>query len=90
MTDWIMILMLAVFGIIGYRLMGLIDRSIERHTSDSDQSEREKEPNEHAETGVPEDAHPGMPVLVHVQREGHSRGVKDRGGVPRDPDRPVC
>ena len=40
MTDWIMMLIFAVFGIIGYRLMGLIDRSIDRHTAGSHLSKR--------------------------------------------------
>lgn len=75
MKDWILLLILAVSGIIGYRLMGLVDRSISRHTDDSGSHAREKETNEYAETGKPEHANPGMPVFFNIQRKGHSRGV---------------
>ena len=36
MTEWMILLMLAIFGIIGYGLMGLVDRSISRHTAEND------------------------------------------------------
>ena len=35
MSDWIILLIFAISGIIGYRLMGLVDRAINRHTGDS-------------------------------------------------------
>ena len=68
MTDFIMLLMLAIFGIIGYLLMGMIDRSIERHTSKGDKPEQEKRTNEHTKTGETEHACPGLPVFLHIQR----------------------
>ena len=68
MKDWIILLILAIFGIIGYRLMGRIDRSIDRHTAGSDKPEREKKTNEHAETGKPRRADPCLSVFLHIQR----------------------
>ena len=68
MKDWILILLFAIFGIIGYLVMGLVDRSIGRHAPDSDKPDREKEENEHAETGKSGSAHPGLTVFFHIQR----------------------
>ena len=34
MKDWILLLVLAIFGIIGHVVMGRIDQSIDRHTAD--------------------------------------------------------
>ena len=49
MKDWILLLILAIFGIIGYAVMGRIDKSIGRHISDNDEAEREKKTNEPSE-----------------------------------------
>ena len=66
MTDWVILLILAISGIIGYLLMGLIDRSIGRHTGGSDQHEREKGSNKHAETGEPERTYPGLSFFIRI------------------------
>ena len=42
MTDFIMLLILAIFGIIGYRLMGLVDVFINAHAADNEKAEQEK------------------------------------------------
>ena len=68
MNDWILLLILAVFGIIGYQLMGLVDRSISRHTADRENPDREKKTNEHAETGESKRAYPGMSFFFNIQR----------------------
>lgn len=68
MTDLILLLILAVFGIIGYRLMGLVDRSIDRHTAGNDKPEQEKETDEYAKAGESEDTHSGMPFFFHIKR----------------------
>lgn len=42
MTDFFMLLILAIFGIIGYRLMGLVDVFINAHATDNEKAEQEK------------------------------------------------
>ena len=73
MTDWIMLLMLAIFGIIGYAVMGWVDRSISRHASDSDKPEWESGTDEPAENGKPARTYPRMPVFLYFKRKSHSR-----------------
>ena len=51
MNDWILLLILALSGIIGYLIMGLIDRYLNRHTNNDDSQGQEKEADEHAESG---------------------------------------
>jgi hypothetical protein len=41
MEDWIILLMLAISGIMGYRLIGLVEKLFNRHTADSDKTDRE-------------------------------------------------
>ena len=65
MKDWIIRLILAIFGIIGYGLMGLVDRSIDRHTNESSKPDREKETNEYAKSGKSRRPHPGMSFFLH-------------------------
>ena len=74
MTDWILLLMFAFFGIIGYLVMGLVDRSINRHTDGNGNPGQEKRADEYAETGEPGNAYPGMPFFVNFKRKSHSRG----------------
>ncbi|MBR6165144.1 MAG: hypothetical protein IKQ45_04335 [Clostridia bacterium] len=68
MTDWIMILILAMFGIIGYQLMGLIDRFMDRHTAGCDRAEWEKGTNEPAKPGKIKRPRLSMPVFFRVER----------------------
>ena len=68
MTEWMILLMLAIFGIIGYGLMGLVDRSISRHTGENDKPKQETETNEYAETREPKHTHPCLPFFLHIQR----------------------
>lgn len=41
MEDWIILLMLAISGIMGYQLIGLIEKLFSRHSADSDKKDRE-------------------------------------------------
>ena len=41
MNDWIMLLTFAIFVIIGYRLIGLIDRLFGHRPADNHKTERE-------------------------------------------------
>ena len=45
MTGWIILPIFAIFGIIGYRLAGLIGSAIDRYTVFGDKPEREKGTN---------------------------------------------
>ena len=67
MPDIFLFLIIAIFGIIGYRLMGLVDRFIDRHAAGSKQ-ELETNEYEPAENGEPEHAGSGLPVFLHFQR----------------------
>ena len=51
MNDWILLLILALSGIMGYLVMGLIDRFLNRHTDDSGSPGQEKEEDGYAENG---------------------------------------
>ena len=51
MKDWIIPLILAIFGIIGYAVMGRIDKSIERHIPDSAEEDQEEKTDEPSENG---------------------------------------
>ena len=42
MEDLMMFLILAISGIIGYRLMGRVDGFLNMHVADNEKSEREK------------------------------------------------
>ena len=68
MAEWILLLILAIFGIIGYRLMGLVDSSISRHTVENDKPEQETETDEHTETRESKRTHPCLPFFLHIQR----------------------
>ena len=89
MADFIMLLTFAIFGIIGYGVMVLIDRSFDRHTSDSEKTERETKANEPAEAGESERAYSCMSVFLHLQRKGHTRSFQNHCGFSRNADRPV-
>ena len=65
MKDWILLLILAIFGIIGYAVMGRIDKSIGRHISDNDEAEREKKTNEPSEDGKSKRTYSGMSLFLH-------------------------
>ena len=65
MKDWILLLILAIFGIIGYAVMGRIDKSIGRHISDNDEAEREKKTNEPSEDGKSKCAYSGLSLFLH-------------------------
>ena len=41
MKDWIMLLTLAISGIMGYRLIGLVEKLFKQHLADVDKTERE-------------------------------------------------
>ena len=73
MREIVTLLIFAVSGIISWRLMGRVDRFIDRYTDGSDKPEREKKKDESAEDGESEHAHPRMPFFLHVQRKGHPR-----------------
>ena len=75
MKDLILILMLVLAGIIGYTVMGMIDRSIDRHANGTDRPVQEKRANGHAETGKPWYTHPGMPFFINLQRKSHTRSL---------------
>ena len=66
MADWFIILILAISAIIGYRLMGLVDRSISQYAVSSEKPEQEKNTDEHTETGESERSHFGMPFFLDV------------------------
>ena len=68
MSDWIMFPVFIIFGIIGYLLMGLIDKSIDRHAAGTEKTEQEKRTDEHAKARKPKHAYPGVPFFLHVQR----------------------
>ena len=74
MKDLIVFLVLALFGIIGYRFMGRIDGFIDRHVAGGGRPDLEKVTNEPVKTGESEQARPGMPVFLHVERKSHTRG----------------
>ena len=65
MKDWIILLILAVFGIIGYVVMGWIDKSIDRHIPDNDEEEQEKKTDEPSEDGKSKRSHSGMSLFLH-------------------------
>ena len=65
MKDWILLLVLAIFGIIGYVVMGWIDKSIGRHISDNDEAEQEKKTNEPSEDGKSKRTYSGMSLFLH-------------------------
>ena len=65
MKDWIVLLVLAIFGIIGYVVMGRIDQSIDRHTADRDETEQEKITNEPSEDGKSKRTYSGMSLFLH-------------------------
>ena len=73
MADLIMLLIFAISGIIGYGLIGLIGRSIDRHTSGSNLPELEKKTDEYAETRKSERTYSCMPLFLNIQRKSHSR-----------------
>ena len=75
MTDWFILPILAIFGIIGYGLTGMIGRSIDRHTADDNKPGPETRTDEYAETGKPGRAYSCVPFFLHLQRKGHTRGV---------------
>ena len=41
MKDWIMLLTLAISGIMGYRLIGLLERLFRQHMAGTEKTERE-------------------------------------------------
>ncbi len=43
MADWILLAALAASVIIGYRLMGWIDRKIDKYAAEDDETEQEKQ-----------------------------------------------
>lgn len=51
MTDRIVFLIIAFFGIIGYLLTGTVDRFIARHITGSSKSGQESKADEYAESG---------------------------------------
>ena len=65
MKDWILLLILAIFGIIGHVVMGRIDQSINRHTADRDETEQEKITNEPSEDGKSKRTYSGMSLFLH-------------------------
>ena len=65
MKDLILLLILAIFGIIGYAVMARIDQSINRHTADRDETEQEKMTNEPSEDGKSKRAYSGMSLFLH-------------------------
>ena len=75
MKDWIILLVFAIFGIIGYQLVGMIDRLLGHDPADSEKQEREKGQNEPAEAGETKRTHSCMPVFLNLQRKSHTRGV---------------
>ena len=68
MNDWMILLILAIFGIMGYGLMGLVDSSISRHTGENDKPGQEQVTNEYAEIRKPKHTHSGLPFFLHIQR----------------------
>ncbi len=65
MEDWILLLMLAFFGIIGYVVMDRIDRAIDRYITDDDESEQEKKTDEPSEDRKPKRTYSGMSLFLH-------------------------
>ena len=73
MREIVTILIFAVSGIISWRLMGRVDRFIDRYTDGGGKAEKEKKTAESEESGGSEHTHPRMPFFLHVQRNGHPR-----------------
>ena len=73
MTDWMIFLAFAAFGIIGYVLMGRIGQSIDRHAAGGDYREQEKRSDEYADHRESKRAHPRMPFFLNLQHKSHSR-----------------
>ena len=75
MADAMMVLLLAISGIIGYRLMDGIDGFIDQHVTGWDRPETENDADEYTEKGRERRTRAGMPVFLHIERKGHTRGV---------------
>jgi len=72
-TDFLIILILAVSGIIGYRLADGIDGFIDGHVKEPEESGTEKDADEFTEDGKQRHTHSCMSVFIRFKCKSHSR-----------------